>query len=119
MDPGLRAGRATRRFGLRRGGDGPGLRVRGAWHGDEVLVGVLVVEQAAREDPGARLHPNARHLRGVEELAALDAQGFHPGEPLAVHEDAPQGVGEELYLLRVEDAATPAGRRARERVAGG
>src|SRR4028119_146905 len=105
MDPGLRAGRAPRRCGLRRGGDGPGLRVRDAWHGDKVLVGVLVVEQAAREDPGARLHPDAGHLRGVEELAALDAQGVYPGEPLAVHENTPQGVGEELYLLRVVDAA--------------
>src|SRR3712207_6941774 len=49
-------------------GDGPGLRLRHALDGNEVLVGVFVVEQAASQDARPRLHPDARSEEHTSEL---------------------------------------------------
>src|SRR5918994_2209152 len=117
-DPALRppAGLDPRGLDPGRLGDGPGLRLRHALDREEVLVGVLVVEQPTRQNARPRPHPDTGHLRRVEELAALDAQLVNPGEPLAVHEDAPQNVGEGLDLLFVEDAPAHERRRLRQRM---
>src|SRR5215208_2180836 len=100
----------------RRLSDGTGLQLGKAGDTNEVLVGVLGVQEAASQDPGPRLHTNAGEPVGVEEFTALDSQVSHPSEPLAVYEHAPQGIGEERNLLRVVNAAAHKRRRHRQGV---